>query len=393
MLTYLTAGESHGPQLTAVIDGLPAGLAVEVDQINFELARRQKGYGRGGRMAIEKDAVEVVSGLRGGRALGGPITLVIKNKDWINWTETMDPVDPAVLESNTGETSKPRPGHADLAGGIKYNHHDLRNVLERASARETTARVALGALARQLLGYFNIEIASHVVQVGTVALQSQLEIENLSILRDVTEKSPVRCLDSEIEAAMIGEIDAANQDQDTLGGVAEIIIRSLPVGLGGLSQASDRLEGKLAAAMMSIPSVKGVEIGLGFEAAARRGSEVHDEIFYDPYGDAVKKCFHRETNRAGGIEGGITNGEDVVIRVAAKPISTLRKPLNTVDVNTKESAEALVERSDVCIVPALAVIGEAMAALVLADAFLEKFGADNIAETERNYNSYLKANY
>ncbi len=392
MLTYLTAGESHGPQLTAVIDGFPAGFAVDIEKINAHLARRQKGYGRGDRMKIECDRIEVVSGLRGGTTLGSPITFVIGNKDWANWKETMDPVGPQATELSPA--TKPRPGHADLAGGIKLNQHDLRNVLERASARETTARVALGALARQLLEYFGVEFASHVTQIGKVTSDSQSDAPgDLTRMKAVVEQSAVRCLDQHAGEEMIKAIDNAREEGDSLGGVVELIVRGLPVGLGGFSQASQRLDGQLAAGLMTIPSVKGVEIGLGFEAAALPGSAVHDEIYYDPYGDKSRKCFHRETNRAGGLEGGITNGEDIVARIAAKPISTLSKPLNTVDVVTKEAASAMVERTDTCIVPVLTVISESVAALVLAEAFLNKFGADNLVETERNYRGFLDAAY
>jgi len=399
MLTYLTAGESHGPQLTAIIDGLPAGLPVDIEKLNFQLARRQKGYGRGGRMKIESDKAKIVGGVRGGFTMGGPVALVIANRDWANWTKIMDPVNPIANDLNlkeerlAHETTHARPGHADLAGGVKWNHHDLRNVLERASARETAARVAVGAIARQLLEHFSVQFASNVVRIGEVALPSDYSRPDIEKIVAVTEESEVRCIDKSIEEAMIAAIRAAKKSRDSLGGVAEVIVRGLPIGLGGFSQWQHRLDSRLAAALMSIPSVKGVEIGLGFDSAAMTGSEVHDEMFYDPYGDQAKKGFHRETNNAGGIEGGITNGEDVVVRIAAKPISTLNKPLKTVDVNTKQPAEAMVERTDNCVVPAVGVIGEAMAALILADAFLQKFGSDNLAETERNYRSFLESKY
>lgn len=399
MLSYLTAGESHGPQLTAILDGLPAGLPVDITGINFQLARRQKGYGRGGRMKIESDSVDIVSGVRGSITMGGPVTLIIKNRDWENWTEIMDPVkkisDKLGLKERrlAFETTCPRPGHADLAGGIKWNHHDLRNVLERASARETAARVAVGSVARQFLEQFEIEIVSHVVRIGSVELSDGYDISDLQAMRSVTEESPVRCLNSEIAERMVEAIKEAKSKRDSLGGVVEIIVRGLPVGLGGLSQWSHRLDGRLAGALMSIQSVKGVEIGLGFRGAAMRGSEVHDEIYYDEKGLPRKKKFHRETNRAGGLEGGMTNGEDIMVRIGAKPISTLNRPLKTVDVATKEAAEAMVERTDNCVIPALGVICEAVAALIVADAFLDKFGADNMAETGRNYRSYLAAVY
>jgi chorismate synthase len=399
MLTYLTAGESHGPQLTAVIDGFPAGFHVDIEHINHQLARRQGGYGRGGRMEIEQDEVEVVSGIRGGYTMGGPITLVIHNKDWENWIEIMHPINPvsddlSLKKKRLGfETTRPRPGHADLAGAIKYNHYDLRNVLERASARETAARVALGALARQLLEHFHVESASHVVQIGPVRLPDGYNPTNLKSIIELSEKSEVRCIDRETEQKMIEAIKLAKKARDSLGGVVEIIVRGLPIGLGSYSQWYRRLDARLAGAMMAIQSVKGVEIGLGFAAGSKQGSEVHDEIFYDPHGDPAKKKFYRKTNNAGGLEGGITNGEDIVMRVAGKPISTLNQPLKTIDVKTKEPAEAMVERSDNCVIPALAVICENVAALVLADAFLEKFGADNLAEIERNYKAFLNAEY
>lgn len=399
MLTYLTAGESHGPQLTAVFDGLPSGLKISIDQINFELARRQKGYGRGGRMKIETDQAQIVSGLRGGVTMGGPITMVIPNRDWVNWERIMHPLDDIPTDLSPGEkrlayqTSCPRPGHADLAGAVKWDHRDMRNVLERASARETAARVALGALARQVLESFDVSIASHVVRIGPVALEGQPDLSDLDRVRTVTEASEVRCLDKETGERMIDAIDAAKKAGDSLGGVAEVIVRGLPVGLGGFSQWSDRLDGRLAGAMMAIHSVKGVEIGMGFETAQSRGSEVHDQIFYDADGDQTRKRFSRPTNNAGGIEGGITNGEDVVVRVAGKPISTLTRPLATVDVVSKEPAVAMVERTDTCVTPPLAVICEAVACLVLVEAFLTKFGSDNIAETERNYRSFLDAEF
>jgi chorismate synthase len=399
MLTYLTAGESHGPQLTAVIDGFPAGFHVDIERINRQLARRQIGYGRGVRMKIEQDKVEVVSGVRGGCTMGGPITLVIHNKDWDNWAEIMPPVNP--ISENLPprkkklafETTRPRPGHADLAGAIKYNHYDLRNVLERASARETAARVALGALTRQLLEHFHVEFASHVVQIGPVRLPDGYSLTNLKSIIELSENSEVRCIDRETEQKMIKAIRLAQEQKDSLGGVVEIIVRGLPIGLGSYSQWYRRLDAGLAAALMAIPSVKGVEIGLGFAVGSKRGSEVHDEILYDSHGDPAKKKFYRKTNNAGGIEGGITNGEDIVMRVAGKPISTLNQPLKTIDVKTKEPAEAMVERSDNCVIPALAVICENVAALVLADAFHEKFGADNLPEIERNYKAFLNAEY
>lgn len=350
-------------------------------------------------MRIERDEIKVVSGIRGGCTMGGPITFVIYNKDWENWIEIMHPLTPTSenlrlkQKGIATETTRPRPGHADLPGAIKWNHYDLRNVLERASARETAARVALGALTRQLLEYFNVKFASHVIRIGPVQLPPGYDRTDVKSIAQLSEASDVRCIDKETECQMIEAIRSAKKARDSLGGVAEVIGRGLPAGLGGFSQWYQRLDGKLAGAMMAIQSVKGVEIGLGFEASGMRGAEVHDEILYDPGGEVAKKKFYRKTNNAGGLEGGVTNGEDIVIRVAGKPISTLNRPLKTVDVKTKEAAEAMVERADNCVVPALAVICENVAALVLAEAFLEKFGADNLAETERNYRSFLNTDY
>lgn len=399
MLTFLTAGESHGPQLTAILDGFPAGVPINLDQINVQLARRQKGYGRGGRMRIEQDQIEILSGVRSGVTLGSPITLVIHNKDWENWSEIMGPVAPIPTDLGlrqrrlAEETTRPRPGHADLAGGIKYNHHDLRNVLERASARESAARTAVGALARQLLEPFGVEFCSHVVRIGAIALPTPPSRENLTLIRDLTEQSEVRCVDKTTEELMIAEIKEAHHARDSVGGEVELIVRGLPVGLGSYTQWTERFDAQLAAALMSIPSVKGVQFGLGFAGAVLRGSQVHDEIFYKQGGYPARKGFYRKTNNAGGIEGGITNGEDVVALVAAKPISTLNQPLQTVDVVSKQAAEAMVERTDHCVVPALAVVCEAVAALVAATAFLQKFGGDSFSEIRRNYQSFLDAPY
>ncbi|MFZ1684271.1 MAG: chorismate synthase [Candidatus Zixiibacteriota bacterium] len=399
MLHFLTAGESHGPQLTAILDGLPAGLKITLRQIDYQLSRRQKGYGRGGRMKIEQDRAQILSGVRHGRTMGGPITMVVKNKDWENWSLIMDPEKGIPEDLNLRQkrlaldTRTPRPGHADLSGAIKYNHYDLRNVLERASARETAARVAVGSLGRQLLERFNVQFASHVVRIGPVALKKASLPADLNELAEMTENSEVRCIDRATEKQMIAAIREAHKKRDSLGGVVELIVRGLPVGLGGFSQWFHRLDGQLAGALMSIHSVKGVEIGGGFAGAALRGSAFQDQIYYAPTGDRTKKHFYRSSNMAGGLEGGMTNGEDLVIRVAAKPISTLNQPLDSVDVITKSAAKAMVERTDNCVVPALAVICEAVSALVLADAFLAKFGSDNMAETERSYQSWLETNY
>jgi len=350
-------------------------------------------------MKIEQDKVEVVSGIRGGYTMGGPITFVIHNRDWDNWAEIMHPIHPMredlplKQKGFASETTRPRPGHADLAGAIKYNHYDMRNVLERASARETAARVALGALARQLLEHFNVVFASHVIRIGSVQLPPGYDRPDIISIARLSEESDVRCIDKETERQMIEAIKSAQKEHDSLGGIVEVIGHGLPAGLGGFSQWYQRLDGRLAGAMMATPSVKGVEIGLGFEAAGIIGSKVHDEIFYDPGGNPAKKRFYRKTNNAGGLEGGITNGEDIVIKVAIKPISTLNKPLKTVDVKSKKPAEAMVERADNCVVPALAVICENVVALVLTDTFFEKFGSDNLSEIEKNYQTFLNTGF
>ena len=398
MLTYLTAGESHGPQLTAIIDGLPAGLKIDLDLLNYQLARRQQGYGRGRRMRIEADAAQLVGGTRHGVTLGGPVALVIENKDWVNWASAMHPTRPSAKLSLKQrrlalETSCPRPGHADLAGGIKYGQHDLRNVLERASARETAARVAVGSLARQFLEHFGIRLASHVRRIGPAALPAGFRLPPIDQIINTSEHSSVRCLHRETDRKMAAAIRAAAQAGDTLGGIAEVLADGLPVGLGSSSQAQRRLDGRLAGALMSLPSVKGVEIGPAFDNSRRRGSQVHDEIFYKPGAQSRSKGFIRRTNRAGGLEGGLSNGELLILRVAAKPISTLPHALRSVDVKTKRPAKAMVERSDVCVVPALGVVCEAVVALVLADAFLEKFGGDSVAEIDRRWQDYLVAQY
>ena len=377
---FLTAGESHGEGLTAVIEGLPAGLPLTEADIDADLARRQRGYGRGGRMKIERDHAHISSGVRWGVTLGSPLTLSIQNRDWENWKDTM-----AVAEPPTGTPAKtvtrPRPGHADLAGAMKYGHRDIRNVLERSSARETTARVAVAGVARRLLGEFGITILSHVTEIGPVRI-GPLAVSWEEIARRA-EASEVRCADPEAEPAMIEAIDAAKGKGDTLGGVFEVVGLGCPVGLGSYVHWDRKLDGRLAQAFCSIHAIKGAEVGMGFEAARRPGSEVHDEIFLDPAGG-----FTRGTNSAGGLEGGVTNGQPVVVRAAMKPISTLRRPLRSVDLETKAPVEAVVERSDVCAVPAAGVVGEAMMAIVLAEAFLAKFGGDSIDEIRRNYGTY-----
>ena len=378
---FLTAGESHGEALTAVIDGVPAGLGLTEEHLNEDLARRQRGYGRGGRMKIERDQAHISSGVRWSVTLGSPIALTIQNRDWENWKQTM-----AVGEPPAGAPPKtitrPRPGHADLAGAMKYGHRDIRNVLERSSARETTARVAVAGVAKRLLGEFGITILSHVTEIGGVHI-GPLEVP-WDEVRSRAEASEVRCADPTAEGAIIEAIDRAKEAGDTLGGVFEVVALGCPVGLGSYVQCDRKLVGRLARAFCSIHAIKGAEIGMGFEAARRPGSQVHDEILFDS-----DSGFHRRSNSAGGLEGGVTNGQPVVVRAAMKPISTLRKPLQSVDMATKETVEAVVERSDVCAVPAAGVVGEAMMALVLAEAFLEKFAGDSIDEIRRNFQGYL----
>ncbi len=381
-LRFLTAGESHGKALVVVIDGLPSHLPITEDYVNYQLARRQKGYGRGGRMKIEQDKAEILSGIRAGKTLGSPVALKIDNRDWANWQKIMD-----VSQEDEGQSKivhHPRPGHTDLPGGIKYDHHDLRNILERSSARETAARVAAGALGRRLLDEFGITIVSHLVNLGGVTVSG--ELPPLQELERLTEESPLRCFDKKAEEAMIQKIDEARKNGDSLGGVFEIIVEGLPVGLGTHAQWDQKLDGRIAQSVMSIQAIKGVEIGMGFKTADRFGSEVHDEIFYDK----GKKRFFRKRNNAGGLEGGVTNGERLVVRSAMKPLSTLYRPLQSVDVVTKETYEATVERTDITAVPAAAVIGENCVAFTLAQAFLEKFGGDSLKEIRRNYESYLK---
>ena len=381
---FLTAGESHGEALTAVIDGVPAGLPLREADIDEDLARRQRGYGRGGRMKIERDRVHVSSGVRWGKTLGSPITLTIANRDWENWKATM-----GVGEPDPGAAAKavtrPRPGHADLAGAMKYGHRDIRNVLERSSARETTARVAVAGVAKRLLDEFGITILSHVTELGGVRIASDLDVPWDEVRRRA-EASEVRCADPEAERQMIEAIDRAKEKGDTLGGVFEVVAVGCPVGLGSYVQWDRRLDGRIAQALCSIQAIKGAEIGLGFETARRPGSAVHDEILWEP-----DRGFRRTTNNAGGLEGGVTNGQPLVARAAMKPLSTLRTPLRSVDVATKEAVEAVVERSDVCAVPAAGIVGEAMLAIVLADAFLEKFGGDSVDEIRRNYTAYQES--
>jgi chorismate synthase len=382
MFRFTTAGESHGRALVAIVEGLPAGMPVSVDQINHELKRRQWGYGRGGRMKIEQDTAEILSGVRHGLTLGSPLSLIIQNKDWENWTDVMA-VEPRELAPGKSRSlTRPRPGHADLAGGQKFGARDLRNVLERASARETAARVACGALAKQLLDGFGVEVRSHVIQLGGIP-EAPLEL-TFEQITAIPEDAPLRCADVEAQKRMVEAIDQKREAGDTLGGIFEVVTRGVVPGLGSHTSWDVKLDGRLAHAVMSIPAVKAVSIGAGIEASSLPGSEVHDEIAYNN----ETKDFIRETNRAGGLEGGVTNGEELRVRGHLKPLSTLRRPLRSVDIETKQEQSAAFERSDITAVPAAGVIGEAMVALVLAEAMREKFGGDSMGEMRRNYEGY-----
>jgi chorismate synthase len=382
MFRFTTAGESHGRALVAIVEGLPAGLPLDINQINHELWRRQQGYGRGGRMKIEQDQIEILSGVRHGLSLGSPLALTIENKDWANWNEVMATDAREIPSEKSRRVKRPRPGHADLAGGLKYDAHDLRNVLERASARETAARVACGAIAKQLLANFGIEIRSHVIQLGGIpAKPLELTFDQIASIPD---DSPLRCADKDVEQNMIALIDQKKSEGDTLGGIFEVVARKVPPGLGSHTSWDQKLDGVLAQAVMSIHAVKAVAIGAGIEASSLPGSEVHDEISYN---DETKE-FIRATNRAGGLEGGVTNGEEIRVRGHLKPISTLRRALRSVDIDTKEEEKAAFERSDITVVPAAGVIGEAMVALVLATAMREKFGGDSLGEMRRNFEGY-----
>lgn len=383
MLRYLTAGETHGPQLTAIVEGMPSNLELDFEEMNFQLHRRQKGHGRGKRMQIEKDTASIVGGVRHGRTTGAPIALVVANNDWTHWTKIMNVEPIEGTDEDRRRVHRPRPGHADLNGGLKYNMRDLRNVLERSSARETAARVACGALARQLLAEFGIKVAGQVLRIGEIeAKRNEMPIDQLI---EVTEASPVRVTDTEAEAKMMAYIDQMKLEGDSIGGVVECIVEGVPVGLGSYVQYDRKLDARLAQAVVSINAFKGCEIGIGFEAGVKRGSEVHDEIVY-----SKENGFRRSTNRAGGIEGGMTTGEPIVVRGVMKPIPTLYKPLNSVDIDTKEAFTAQVERSDSCAVPAASVVMEHVVAWEIAKAFLEKFGGDSIEEIRANYNNYLK---
>jgi chorismate synthase len=386
MIRFTTAGESHGQALVAILEGIPAGLPLLAADIDADLRRRMGGHGRGARMKIEADRAEILSGVRAGETLGSPIALLIQNRDWDHWRDVMavEP-DPPDAPPRRRAVHRPRPGHADLAGALKYDRHDARDILERASARETAARVACGAVCRTLLARLDVEIGSHVLRIGDVVAPPAADLP--VPLNPAADGSPVRCLDAAASAAMVAAIDAARADRDSLGGIVEVVVRGLPVGLGSHVSWDRKLDGRLAGALMSIPAVKGVEVGLGFGAAALRGSAVHDGIRQGPVPAAGG--FVRTTNRAGGLEGGMTTGEPLVLRAAMKPISTLMRPLPTVDLATGEASKAQAERSDVTAVPALGVIAEAMAALVLADAFLEKFGGDTLADLRASYDQYV----
>lgn len=395
MIRFLTAGESHGPALTAIIEGLPAGLRLDFNAIQSDLDKRRRGYGRGGRMTIEGDQVSIISGVRHGVTLGSPVTLQIMNRDWERWQQVMavetaeatDKVEIAGdqrLSLTDARVTKPRPGHADLPGILKYHHRDIRNVLERASARETAARVSVGAVARQLLGVFGIDVFSGVLRIGQIAAT---EIpSDWTVYRQNVTASPVATPDPHVSPLMTAEIDRAKQSGDSVGGVLEVLAIGVPVGLGSHVHWDRRLDARLSGALMSIPAIKGVAFGLGFESAALFGSKVHDPIYYNS-----DRGYYRSTNQAGGIEGGISNGEPIRARLAMKPIPTLYQPLQTVDIDTKQPLTASIERSDICAVPAAAVVAEAMTCWVLAEAFMEKFGGDSLDETQRNFQAYLEA--
>ncbi|PRT36023.1 chorismate synthase [Bacillus wiedmannii] len=388
-MRYITAGESHGPQLTTIIEGVPAGLPLVADDINEELARRQKGHGRGRRMQIETDQVQIVSGVRHGETLGSPIALVVENRDFAHWTKIMgaEPLTEQEEKEMKRKVTKPRPGHADLNGAIKYGHRDMRNVLERSSARETTVRVAAGAVAKKVLAELGITVAGHVIEIGGVEAQ-EITYSSIEELKSITEASPVRCLDEEAGNQMMKAIDDAKANGDSIGGIVEVIVEGMPIGVGSYVHYDRKLDAKLAAAIMSVNAFKGVEIGIGFEAAHRPGSEVHDEILWNE-----EHGYTRRTNNAGGLEGGMTTGMPIVVRGVMKPIPTLYKPLQSVDIETKEPFTASIERSDSCAVPAASVVAEAVVAWELATALIEQFGLDRmdlIRENIEKHNEYAR---
>lgn len=382
-MRYLTAGETHGPQLTAIIEGLPSNLQIDFEELDYQLRRRQLGYGRGKRMEIERDTAQIVGGVRHGKTTGAPVAIVVENKDWQNWSHVMSVEPVAGSDEELRRVHRPRPGHADLNGGMKYQLKDLRNVLERSSARETAARVAVGAIARQLLAAFGIKIAGQVIRIGEVeAKRYDLPIEEI-ISR--TEASPVRVVDKEAEAKMTAYIDKIRAEGDSVGGIVEVIVEGVPVGLGSHVQYDRKLDARIAQAVVSINAFKGCEFGIGFEAGRLPGSQVHDEIMY-----SKERGYYRATNRLGGFEGGMTNGEQIIVRGVMKPIPTLLKPLASVDIDTKEPFKAQVERTDSCAVPAASVVMEHVVAWEVAKAFMEKFGGDSIEEVRSNYENYLK---
>ncbi|MFE6704327.1 chorismate synthase [Bacillus thuringiensis] len=388
-MRYITAGESHGPQLTTIIEGVPAGLSLVADDINEELARRQKGYGRGRRMQIETDQVQILSGVRHGETLGSPIALVVENRDFAHWTKIMgaEPLTEQEEKEIKRKVTKPRPGHADLNGAIKYGHRDMRNVLERSSARETTVRVAAGAVAKKVLAELGIKVAGHVIEIGGVQAK-EVTYSSIEELKSITEASPVRCLDDEAGNQMMKAIDDAKANGDSIGGIVEVIVEGMPIGVGSYVHYDRKLDAKLAAAIMSINAFKGVEIGIGFEAAHRPGSEVHDEILWNE-----EHGYTRRTNNAGGLEGGMTTGMPIVVRGVMKPIPTLYKPLQSVDIDTKEPFTASIERSDSCAVPAASVVAEAVVSWELATALIEQFGLDRmelIRENIEKHNEYAR---
>ncbi|MBJ9979163.1 chorismate synthase [Bacillus sp. S70] len=388
-MRYITAGESHGPQLTTIIEGVPAGLSLVADDINEELVRRQKGYGRGRRMQIETDQVQILSGVRHGETLGSPIALVVENRDFAHWTKIMgaEPLTEQEEKEIKRKVTKPRPGHADLNGAIKYGHRDMRNVLERSSARETTVRVAAGAVAKKVLAELGIKVAGHVIEIGGVQAK-EVTYSSIEELKSITEASPVRCLDDEAGNQMMKAIDDAKANGDSIGGIVEVIVEGMPIGVGSYVHYDRKLDAKLAAAIMSINAFKGVEIGIGFEAAHRPGSEVHDEILWNE-----EHGYTRRTNNAGGLEGGMTTGMPIVVRGVMKPIPTLYKPLQSVDIDTKEPFTASIERSDSCAVPAASVVAEAVVAWELATALIEQFGLDRmelIRENIEKHNEYAR---
>ncbi|MSO51279.1 MAG: chorismate synthase [Acidobacteria bacterium] len=382
-MRFLTAGESHGQGLVTILEGLPAGLTIDIDAMTVDLRRRQGGYGRGRRMAIESDRAEILSGVRRGRTTGAPVALLVRNKDWENWQNTMhvEPQAPAgATGANRAAVVRPRPGHADLAGALKYDHDDIRDVLERASARETAARVAAGAIARQLLAAIGCELTSHITGIGPVVIPAGTQV-SFEAAQSLPLEAPLRCTDPMLEQQMMASIDAAKEAGDTLGGSFEVIVRNVPVGLGSYVHWDRKLDGRLAQALMSIPAIKAVAVGDGVDGARRPGSLVHDEIVADAAAAAAgEPVLRRPTNRAGGLEGGVTNGEEVRMTGFMKPIATLMKPLRSIDLTSMEDAPAAIERSDVCAVPAAAVVAEAMVALVLADAVLERFGGDSMTD-------------